>query len=125
MRQLIRDTVPISTGKTKILFNSPQLRDFFTTTCSELDLMTGRVYMYLLPAEDIGVPCQQEEFDLNLLERMTPNSHRSNETWYRGSEENPTDQENSSSSRRHGHDGDRGKARSVLPIMGTLCGSIM
>ena len=23
--------------------------------------------MYLLPTEDIGVPCQQEEFDLNLL----------------------------------------------------------
>ena len=37
---LIKDRLPISTGRTKILFNCPQLRDFFTTTCFELDLTT-------------------------------------------------------------------------------------
>ena len=67
VRELIRDRVPIGTGRTKILFNCPQLRDFFTTTCFELNLTTGQVSTYLLPAEDIGVPYQQEEFDLDLL----------------------------------------------------------
>ena len=32
-----------------------------------MDLTTGRVYIFLTPPEDIGVPCQQEEFDLELL----------------------------------------------------------
>ena len=32
-----------------------------------MDLTTGRVYTFLTPPEDIGVPCQQEEFDLELL----------------------------------------------------------
>ena len=38
-----------------------------TLSTFELDLTTGRVYTYLTPAEDIGVTCQQEEFDLELL----------------------------------------------------------
>ena len=67
MRDIIKNGIPINTGRGKILFNSPQFREFFTTSTFEVDLTTGRVYMYLLPAEDIGVPCQQEEFDLNLL----------------------------------------------------------
>ena len=29
--------------------------------------MTGRVYTFLTPTEDIGITCQREEFDLNLL----------------------------------------------------------
>ena len=32
-----------------------------------MDLTTGRVYTFLTPPEDISVPCQQEEFDLELL----------------------------------------------------------
>ena len=52
----------------RILFIAPQLRAFFTTSTFELDLTTGQVYTYLLPSEDIGVPCQQDKFDLNLLE---------------------------------------------------------
>ena len=32
-----------------------------------MDLRTGRVYTFLAPPEDIGVSCQQEEFDLELL----------------------------------------------------------
>ena len=69
VRDLIKNRLPISTGKTKILVNYPQLRDFFTTSTFEVDLTTGQVYMYLSPAEDIGFPCQQEEFDLNLLRK--------------------------------------------------------
>ena len=37
------------------------------TSTFELDLTTGRVYTYLNPPEDIGVPCQKELFDLELL----------------------------------------------------------
>ena len=33
----------------------------------ELDLATGRVYTFVTPPEDIGIPCQQEEFDIELL----------------------------------------------------------
>ena len=41
--------------------------NFFPSSTFELDLTTGRVYTFLTPPEDIGVPCQQEEFDLELL----------------------------------------------------------
>ena len=65
---IIKERLPIETTEGKILFNCPQLREFFPTTTFELDLKTGRVYTYLNPQEDIGIPCQQEEFDLDLLE---------------------------------------------------------
>ena len=45
----------------------------FTTPCFELNLTTGQVYTYLMPAEDIGVPCQQEEFNLDLLRERLQN----------------------------------------------------
>ena len=32
-----------------------------------MDLRTGRVYTFLAPPEDIGVSCQQEQFNLELL----------------------------------------------------------
>ena len=32
-----------------------------------MDLRTGKVYTFLDPPEDIGVSCQQEQFDLELL----------------------------------------------------------
>ena len=41
MRDMIRDRLPISTGRTKILVNCPQLREFFTTSTFEVDLTTG------------------------------------------------------------------------------------
>ena len=51
----------------RILFNYPSLNEFFPTSTFELDLAMGRVYMFCNPAENIGVPCQQEEFDLEAL----------------------------------------------------------
>ena len=41
MRDLIKNRLPISTGRTKILANCPQLREFFTTSTFEVDLTTG------------------------------------------------------------------------------------
>ena len=64
---LIRNRVPINPGENKVLFNSPELSEFFTRSCCELDLMTGQVHTYSMAAEDIGVACQQEEFDIATL----------------------------------------------------------
>ena len=64
---LIKNRLPIYATQGRIIFNCPPLSEFFSTSNFELDLTTGRVYTFLTPPEDIGVPCQQEEFDLELL----------------------------------------------------------
>ena len=64
---LIKNRLPINTTRGRILFNCPPLREFFPTSTFKLDLATGQVYTFLTPPEDIGVPCQQEEFDSELL----------------------------------------------------------
>ena len=64
---LIKDRLQIETTRGRILFNCPPLREYFRTSTFELDLMTGWVYTFLTPPEDIGIPYQQEEFNLNLL----------------------------------------------------------
>ena len=51
--------------------NCPPLSEYFHTSTFELDLTTGRVYTFLTPPEDIGVPCQQEQFDLELGRKTT------------------------------------------------------
>ena len=38
---VIRNIVPINPGESKLLFNSPELSEFFTRSCYELDLVTG------------------------------------------------------------------------------------
>ena len=67
VKELIRNRVQINPGENKIVFNSTELSEFFTRSCYELDLQTRKVYTYSLPLEDIGVQCQQDEFDLILL----------------------------------------------------------
>ena len=52
----------------------PQVKKTF-----ELDLATGRIYMLFGPPEDIGIPCQQEEFDLELLARKLQNDPENSE----------------------------------------------
>ena len=64
---LISQRLQIETTRGRILFNCPPLSETFHTSIFELDLTTGRVYTYLNPPEDIGVPCQKEPFDLELL----------------------------------------------------------
>ena len=64
VREQIRNRVQINPGENKIVFNSTELSEFFTRSCYELDLQSGRVYTYSIPIEDIGVQCQQDEFDL-------------------------------------------------------------
>ena len=64
---LIKERLPIETTEGRILFSCPPLSKFFKTLNFELDLKTGKVYTFLAPPEDIGVSCQQEQFDLELL----------------------------------------------------------
>ena len=64
---LIKERLPIETTQGRILFNCPLLSEYFHTSNFKLDLRTGQVYTFLNPQEDIGIPCQQEQFDLELL----------------------------------------------------------
>ena len=66
---MIRERVKCATQKGRKLFTCPPLNEFFPKSTFELDLATGRIYTFLTPSEDKGIPCQQEEFDLELLAR--------------------------------------------------------
>ena len=66
----IEQRLPLETTEGKILFSCPPLGEFFKTSNFELDLKTERVYTYLNPPENIGVSCQKDEFDLELLRNM-------------------------------------------------------
>ena len=59
--------------KGRILFSCSPLSKFFKTSNFELDLRTGKVYTFLAPPEDIGVWCQQEQFNLDLLTALLQN----------------------------------------------------
>ena len=76
---LIRDRVKCTTQKGRILFTCPPLNEFFPTSTFELDLATGQIYTFLTPSEDIGIQCQQEEFDLELLARKLQKEPENNE----------------------------------------------
>ena len=76
---MIRDRVKCATQKGRILFTCPPLNKFFPTSTFELDLETRRIYTFLTPPEDIGIPCQQEEFDLELLARKLQKHPETNE----------------------------------------------
>ena len=121
---LIRNKIPINPGENRILFNSTELSDFFTISCFKLDLKTGQVHTYSTPAEDIGVACQQEEFDIETL-RTLPRIIRPSRTRHRRTKKNHSNQKKGTHSRHHGLTGDRRKATTVLPVMGTLCKSIL
>ena len=79
VKYLIRDRVRCTTQKGRILFTRPPLNEFFPTSTFELDLATGQIYTFLTPPEDIGIPCQQEEFDLKLLSRQLQKDPEANE----------------------------------------------
>ena len=70
---LIEQRLPLETTEDKILFSCPMLGEFFKTSNFELDLKTGRVYTYLDPPKNIGVSCQKDEFNLELLRNMLQN----------------------------------------------------
>ena len=73
VKTLIKERVKCVTQRGRILFTCLPLNEFFPTSTFELDLATGRIYTFLTPSEDIGIPCQQEEFVLELLARKLQN----------------------------------------------------
>ena len=79
VKTLIRERVKCATQRGRILFTCPPLNEFFPTSTFELDLATGHIYTFLTPPEDIGIPCQQEEFDLELLARKLRNDPENSE----------------------------------------------
>ena len=65
---MIRNKMPTNPGENRILFNSTELGEFFTISCFKLDLKNrSSTHIFNPPQEDIGVACQQEEFDLDAL----------------------------------------------------------
>ena len=79
VKTLIRERVKCTTLRGRILFTYPLLNEFFPTSTFELDLARGHIYTFLTPPEDIGIPCQQEEFDLELLARKLQNDPENSE----------------------------------------------
>ena len=69
VRDMIKNRLPTHTGRNYITVTCPMLKDFFDTSTFEIDLKSGRVSTFQTPPEDIGIPCQHEEFDLDLLRR--------------------------------------------------------
>ena len=67
---LIEQRLPLETTEGRILFSCPTLSEFLKTSNFELDLKTGQVFTYLMPPENIGVPCQKDPFDIELLRNM-------------------------------------------------------
>ena len=67
---LIEQRLPIETADGRIVFSCPTLSEFFRTSNLELDLKTGQVFTYLSPPENIGISCQKDPFDLELLCNM-------------------------------------------------------
>ena len=67
---LIEQRLPIETAEGRIVFSCPTLSEFFRTSNFELDLKTGQVFTYLMPPENIGVSCQKDPFNLELLRNM-------------------------------------------------------
>ena len=99
VRVLIKNRIKCNAMRGRILFNCPPLNEFFPTSTFELDLTSGQVHTFCNPAEDIGIPCQQEEFDLEALaEKLQKDPDR----WIRWIRKNTSNQENSSARRHHG-----------------------
>ena len=79
VKTLIRERVKCTTQRGRILFTCPPLNEFFPTSTFKLDLARGCIYTFLTQPEDIGIPCQQEEFDLELLARKFQNDPENSE----------------------------------------------
>ena len=79
VREIIKQRLPIATIQGRILFNCLPLEKYFDTANFELGIRSGHVYTYSTPPMYIGIPCQKEEFDLELLVEKFENCHDSDE----------------------------------------------
>ena len=67
IRDTIKNRLPTHMSRNHITIICPMLKDSFSSSTFEIDLKTGKVFTFRTPPEDIGISCQQEEFDLDLL----------------------------------------------------------
>ena len=70
IRDMIKNRLPTRTGRNHITITCPMLKEFFNTSMFEINLRTGKLSTFETPPEDIWVPCQHEEFDINLLKKL-------------------------------------------------------
>ena len=117
---LIEQRIPIETADGRIVFSCPTLSEFFKTSNFELDLKTGQVSTYLSPPENIGISCQKDPFDLELLRNMLREEQDISMT-RRGIRENSKHQRTGRTSRHDELGGNRTKNSPVLPLVATVC----
>ena len=55
-------------GRGKIvLVRCHNLKPYFKVLCFQINVQTGQMYTHTQPATDVGINCQMEEFDLDIL----------------------------------------------------------
>ena len=50
-----------------VLVRCLSLKPYFKVACFQINVQTGQMYMHTQPAMDVGINCQMEEFDLDIL----------------------------------------------------------
>ena len=70
VRDMIKNRLPTHISRNHITVACPMMKDFFSTSMFEIDLRTGEVFTFQTLLEDIGISCQQEEFNLDLLRKQ-------------------------------------------------------
>ena len=50
-----------------VLVRCLNLKPYFKVACFQVNVQTGQMYMHTQPAMDMGINCQMEEFDLDIL----------------------------------------------------------
>ena len=54
-------------GDKIVLVRCLSLKPYFKVACFQINVQTGQMYMHTQPAMDVGINCQMEEFDLDIL----------------------------------------------------------
>ena len=121
VKTLIRERVKCTTQRGRILFTYPPLNEFFPTPTFQLDLATGCIYTFLTLPEDIGIPCQQEEFDLELLARKLQNDPENSEMCIQELERIPQNKERGSTCKLHGPSGGRKQILTIHAVVDPVC----
>ena len=121
---LIEQRLPLETTEGRILFSCPTLSEFFKTSNFELDLRTGRIDTYLNPPENIGVSCQKDPFDLELLRNMLQDKQDISMAQEETLGKNPKHQETGRTSRHDEPGRSRTQDLPVLPTLATVCGHL-
>ena len=68
-----------------VLVRCHSLRPYFKVSCLAINVQTGQMYMHTQPATDVGINCQMEEFNLDILKaRLDARASPIESQWYEG-----------------------------------------